>query len=152
MNNVDGATARYSELRDTGDPSWQAIGESGSMLLAGDLDGAMQAADRAVAANDGNPYAHYQAGAAASRRNDFARAAAEFSRAAEIKPDFAYAHYYAGLAHQRLKHTAEMSAHFEAFMRLAPQAPERTAVAAVLRTLRDDWDRALRRLRPEPAS
>lgn len=136
MDNTAGATAQYAQLQQTGDESWQAIGESGAKLVSGDLAGALEAATRAVTLNEGNPFAHYQVAAVASRQNNFEQAAQEFGRAIELKPDFAYAHYYAGLAHQRLRHTAEMSRHFEAFMRLAPDAPERAAVAAVLRTLR----------------
>jgi tetratricopeptide (TPR) repeat protein len=136
MNNDEQAAQQYARLRETGDDSWKAIGESGALLTEGNLDGAMDAAQRAVSANDGNPYAHYQVGAVALRQNDFERAANEYGRAVELKPDFAYAHYYSGLAHQRLKQTAKMSEHFEAFMRLAPEAPERSAVAAILRTLR----------------
>lgn len=136
MNDSGGASEQYAMLRETGDESWSAIGESGTKLMAGDLSGAMAAANRAVETNGENPYAHYQVGAVASRQNNFDRAAESFSRALQLKPDLAYAHYYAGLAHQRLKHTAQMSEHLEAFMRLAPDAPERTAVAAILRTLR----------------
>jgi tetratricopeptide (TPR) repeat protein len=136
MNDPGRAADQYGRLRDTGDPSWRAIGESAILLNEGNADGAMQAAERAVAANGDNAYAHYQVGAAANRQNNFGRAAEAFSRAVELKPDFAYAHYYAGLAHQRLKNIARMSEHFEAFMRLAPDAPERSAVAAILRTLR----------------
>jgi tetratricopeptide (TPR) repeat protein len=136
MNNNGKAAEQYARLQDTGDAAWKAIGESGARLMQGDLEGATEAADRAVAANGDNPYAHYQFAAVASRRNDWARAAEAFRRALKLKPDFAYAHYYAGLAHQRLKHTAEMSEHLETFIRLAPEAPERPAVAAILRTLR----------------
>jgi tetratricopeptide (TPR) repeat protein len=136
MNNGGQAAEAYERLQRTSDDAWKAIGESGTRFGNGDLDGAMEAANRAVAANGGNPYAHYQLGLVASRRNDFARAADAFSRTAELKPDFAYAHYYAGLACQRLKQTAKMSEHLETFMRLAPEAPERPAVAAILRTLR----------------
>ena len=136
MNQGGRAVEQYSHLRETGDDSWRAIGESGALLTEGNLDGAMQAAERATGANGDNAYAHYQVGAVASRQNNFEKAASEFSRAVELKPDFAYAHYYAGLAQQRLKNVARMSEHFEAFMRLAPDAPERTAVAGILRTLR----------------
>ena len=96
------------------------------------MDEASEAANRAVAANGDNPFTHYQAGLVASRKNDFERAAAEFGRSVELKPDFAYGHYYAGLANQKLRQTAKMSQHLEAFLRLAPDAPERSAVNAVL--------------------
>jgi tetratricopeptide (TPR) repeat protein len=136
MNNSGRAAEQYTRLRETGDDAWKAIGESGVLLSEGNADGARQAAERAVAANGNNPYAHYQVGAAANRQSDFGKAAEAFGRAVDLKPDFAYAHYYAGLAQQRLKNIARMSEHFEAFMRLAPDAPERSAVAAILRTLR----------------
>jgi tetratricopeptide (TPR) repeat protein len=132
MNDSGRAVEQYSRLRETGDASWKAIGESGALLTEGNGDGAMQAAERAVAANGGNAYAHYQLGAVANRQGNNERAAAAFGRAVELKPDFAYAHYYAGLANQRLKNIVRMSEHFEAFMRLAPDAPERNAVAAIL--------------------
>ena len=136
MNESGRAAEEYTRLRDIGDDSWRAIGESGALLTEGNLDGALEAAERAVAANGDNAYAHYQVGTVATRQDNFERAAEEFARAVELKSDFAYAHYYAGLAHQRLKNVPRMSEHFEAFMRLAPEAPERTAVAAILRTLR----------------
>jgi tetratricopeptide (TPR) repeat protein len=132
LNNNDRALEEYGRLRETGDDSWKAIGESATLLIQGNAAEAMQA----VAANDGNAYAHYQVGAVAHRQNDYARSAEEFRRAVDLKPDLAYAHYYAGLAQQRLKNIPRMSEHFEAFMRLAPDAPERNVVAAILRTMR----------------
>ena len=136
MDNAGGAGEQYARLRESGDASWKAIGESGVALTAGNHDAAMDAANRAVAASGDNAYAHYQVGIVASRQNDFARAAAAFDRATQLKPDFAYAHYYAGLANQRVKQVPKMSEHLETFLRLAPDAPERSAVAAILRTLR----------------
>jgi len=130
------ANAEYGRLRETGDSSWKAIGESGALLIAGDVGGALGAATRAIGANGDNPYAHYQVGVVRSRQNAFQEAAQAFGRAVELKPDFAYAHYYAGLAYSRLKQAAKMSEHLEAFMQLAPNAPERAGVAAMLRTLR----------------
>ncbi|HXG87284.1 MAG TPA: hypothetical protein VNJ02_03025 [Vicinamibacterales bacterium] len=136
MANQGRADEEYGRLRETGDDAWQAIGASGSALLSGNMPGAMADAERAVAANGDNAYAHYQVGVVASRQNNFARAAAAFARSVELKPDLAYGHYYAGLANQRLKQTAKMSQHLELFLQLAPDAPERAAVAAILRTLR----------------
>jgi tetratricopeptide (TPR) repeat protein len=136
LENTARANEEYSRLREQGDESWKAIGESGAALLAGDLTAAREAANRAVESNGDNPYAHYQTGIVASRQNNFPSAVEAFTRTIELKPDFAYAHYYAGLASQRLKQTAKMSEHLELFMKLAPDAPERAAVAAILRTLR----------------
>jgi tetratricopeptide (TPR) repeat protein len=136
MENTGRANEEFARLRDAGDESWKAIGESGAALLGGDTGAAMNAAKRAVAANDNNSYAHYQIGLVANRQNDFQRAADAFERSVQLKPDFAYAHYYAGLANQRVRQIAKMSEHLETFMRLAPDAPERATVASILRTLR----------------
>jgi hypothetical protein len=54
----------------------------------------------------------------------------------ELKPDFAYAHYYAALANQRQRQLPKAADHFNAFLRLAPDAPERSAVLAIMRTLK----------------
>jgi tetratricopeptide (TPR) repeat protein len=136
MNNNDRAEQEFSRLRETGDDSWRAIGESGALLNSGNTEGAMEAATRAVAANDGNPYAHYQVGLVAAQQENSERALEAFSQALERKPDFAYAHFHAGRASQRLRQIARMSEHFTLFLKLAPDAPERTAVAAILRTMR----------------
>ena len=136
MDNGGRANEEYSRLRERGEEDWKAVGESGAALTAGNLDEAMAAATRAVSANDGNPYAHFQLGIVASRQNNSQKAAEAFGRAAEIKPDLAYAHYYAGIANQRIKQIPKMSEHLETFLRLAPDAPERDAAAAILRTLK----------------
>jgi tetratricopeptide (TPR) repeat protein len=136
MDNNGGAEERYSRLRETGDDAWKAIGESGAKALAGDLNGAMDAANRAVAANGENPFSHYQLGIVAARQSNYERAAEAFTRTTELRPDFAYAHYYAGQAAQRLKQTAKMADHFRYFLKFAPDAPERQAVQSILRTLR----------------
>ena len=52
---------------------------------------------------------------------------AAFTKAIELKPDFAYAHYYAALAYQRQRQLPKTAEHFDAFLRLAPDAPERSA-------------------------
>jgi tetratricopeptide (TPR) repeat protein len=136
MNDNGAAGERYGQLRDQGDDSWKAIGEAGGKLLARDVEGAMDAANRAVAANEGNPYAHYQLGIVATRQNNYQRALEAFTRATELKSDFAYAHYYAADAAQRLKQTPKAVQHYTAFIRLAPDAPEKPAVQSLLRTLR----------------
>lgn len=126
----------FGRLRESGGEDWKAIGESGATLLAGDQDGALAAAERAVAANGTNPYTHYQLGAVAFRQNNFQRAAEAFGQSVQLKPDLAYGHYYAGMAFQRLKQTPKMSEHLETFLKLAPDAPERAMVSSMLRTLR----------------
>ena len=70
------------------------------------------------------------------KANDWGTAVAGFTRAVELKPDFAYAHYYAALAYQRQRQLSKTAEHFDAFLRLAPDAPERSAVLAILRTIK----------------
>ena len=136
MDNNSGAEERYGRLRESNDDAWKAIGESGAKLLSGDLNGAMEAATRAVQANGDNPFAHYQMGVVAARQSDYKRATEAFTRTTELRPDFAYAHLYAGQAAQRLKQTAKMADHFRYFLKFAPDAPERQAVQSILRSLR----------------
>ena len=136
MKNDGRAGEEYSRLRESGGEDWKAIGESGAAMVGGDLPAAMEAAERAIAANGENTYSHYQLGLVATRQNDFPRAAEAFARSVQLKPDLAYAHYYAGMSYQRIKQISKMSEHLTLFLQLAPDAPERATVAAMLRTLR----------------
>ncbi|MBM3807900.1 MAG: hypothetical protein FJW22_06855 [Acidimicrobiia bacterium] len=135
LEQPDQARAELARLRD-GDQAWGLIAESAEAQLAGDNGRAVELARRAVEADRGNAFAHYQLGLAASRATDWGRAVAGFTKALEAKPDFAYAHYYAGLAYQRQRQLPKTADHFDAFLRLAPDAPERSAVAAILRTIK----------------
>jgi tetratricopeptide (TPR) repeat protein len=135
MNDIDAARQRYDQLRGQEDEAWKAIGEAASKLLDNDAGGAVESASRAIAANDGNPYAHFQLGIATSRDDNWERASEAFTRATELKPDFAYAHYYAGQAAQHIKQTSKAVDHYTAFVRLAPDAPERSAVQSLLRSI-----------------
>jgi tetratricopeptide (TPR) repeat protein len=136
MEQGDRANAEFGKLAASGDPAWQAIGESGQALVANDAARAVEVARRATAAAGDNPFAHYQLGLAASKAGDFATASGALSRAAELKPDLAYAHYYAGLAYQRQRQLPKAAQHFDAFLKLAPDAPERSAVQQIMRTLK----------------
>ena len=60
---------------------------------------------------------------------------AQRSRRPDLDPTWAYAHYYAGLAYSKVKRVDLTERHFQAFLRLAPQAPERPGVQSILRTL-----------------
>jgi tetratricopeptide (TPR) repeat protein len=132
----DGAAAEMARLRASDDAAWRLVGESGEALLANDAGRAVELARRAVDADAGNPFAHYQLGLAAIKTSDWGTAVAGFSRAAELKPDLAYAHYYAALSHQRQRQLPKAAEHFDQFLRLAPDAPERSAVLAIMRTLK----------------
>ncbi len=131
----DQAAAAFRQIRAGGDESWKLVAESGEALIANDGARALDLAQQAVAAGD-TSWAEYQLGLAASKQNDFNTAVRAFNRSIELKGDFAYAHYYAALAHQRIRQLSKAAEQFEAFLRLAPDAPERQAVVAIMRTLK----------------
>lgn len=136
LERSDRANAEMTRLRASDNQSWRLIGESGEALIGNDAARAVDLARRAVEADGGNPFAQYQLGLAASKANDWGTAVAAFTKAIELKPDFAYAHYYAALAYQRQRQLPKTAEHFDAFLRLAPDAPERAAVQAILRTIK----------------
>jgi tetratricopeptide (TPR) repeat protein len=136
LDRHDAAVAEMTRLRASDQPAWRLIGESGEALMANDAGRSVDLARRAIEADGGNPFAHYQLGLAASKAGDWGTAVQALTKAVELKPDFAYAHYYAALAYQRQRQLPKTADHFDAFLRLAPDAPERSAVVAILRTIK----------------
>jgi tetratricopeptide (TPR) repeat protein len=136
MERSDRAVAELTRLRASDQPAWRLVAESGEALIANDAGRAVELGRRAVEADGDNAFAHYQLGLAAAKANDWGTAVASFTRAVEVKPDFAYAHYYAALSYQRQRQLSKTAEHFDAFLRLAPDAPERSAVLAILRTIK----------------
>ena len=136
MDRTDQAAAQLSRLKASDQAGWRLVGESGEALIANDAGRSVELARRAIEADGGNPFAHYQLGLAASKAGDWGGAVQGFTKALELKPDFAYAHYYAALAYQRQRQLSKTAEHFDAFLRLAPEAPERSAVVAILRTIK----------------
>jgi tetratricopeptide (TPR) repeat protein len=132
----DRAREQFARLRETDNPAWQLIAQSGEALVGGNSGGAVNLARQATEAAGDNPFAFYQLGFAASKAGDWGTATAALSRAVELKPDFAYAHYYAAIAYQRARKLPKAAEHFDAFLRLAPDAPERQAVQAIMRALK----------------
>jgi tetratricopeptide (TPR) repeat protein len=133
----DQAIELYLQLsaRPPGD-AWHFVGLSGQQLVGGDDNGALASARQAVSMAGGLPEAHYQLGLVLAKRQEWANAAAEFDRTAELNPSYAYAHYYGGLMHYRNNRPDRMANHFDQFMKLAPEAPERPEVTQILRTVR----------------
>jgi tetratricopeptide (TPR) repeat protein len=82
-----------------------------------------------------NVFVQYELGLSYAVRNDFASAARVFDGCIDTEPSFAYAYYRSGLAYQRLERADLMANRFDRFLRLAPNAPERAEVEAVLRTI-----------------
>jgi tetratricopeptide (TPR) repeat protein len=153
QNQLDAARQELSQLVAAEHPVWRAIGESATALADGNVDQALDAATRAVAqANEraaqaaegiSDPeqatldfHAHYELGLVQARREDWGAAVEAFERAAGVNPRFAYASYYAGMAASRAGRPDRVAIHFERFLQLAPNAPERSAVMAIMRTIR----------------
>jgi tetratricopeptide (TPR) repeat protein len=136
LNRMDGVASEFGKLRASDQPAWRLVGESGDALAANDAGRAVTLARQATEADGNNAFAHYQLGLSASKANDWGTASAAFNRALEIKGDLAYAHYYGALAAQRQRQLPKAAEHFDAFLRLAPDAPERQAVQAIMRTLK----------------
>jgi len=136
LERSDRAIAELTRLRASENAAWRLVGESSEALINNDAGRAVDVARRATEADDGNPFAQYQLGLAAAKASDWGTSVAAFTRAVELKPDFAYAHYYAALAYQRQRQLSKTAEHFDAFLRLAPDAPERSAVLAILRTIK----------------
>jgi tetratricopeptide (TPR) repeat protein len=136
LRHPDQAKASYEKLaaRPDGDP-WDAIGKSAVALLSSNAAGAAQDADQAVARGGSIAEAHFQRGLAMSAQQNFAEAAASFQKATELDPNWANAHFNAGLAFSKARRPDLTAEHFQAFLKLAPQAPERGEVQSILRTL-----------------
>ena len=117
------------------DDPWGLIAESVLYAKDGDRDAALTAALRARAMATSLPQAHYQLGMVQAHRQDFAAASESFVEAARLDQRDAYAHYYAGLGLYRLRQLSSMRRHLEIFLRLAPEAPERSRVESMLQFL-----------------
>jgi tetratricopeptide (TPR) repeat protein len=136
LSQINEARQVYEQLagRPESDP-WRDVGRAGIALLAQDAGGALAASNQAVARDGALPEAYYQQGLAYSAAQDFSNAATALQKASDLDPNWAYAHYYAGLAYSKVKRIDLTAQHFQAFLRLAPQAPERPEVQSIMRTL-----------------
>ena len=136
LDQNDPAKETLGRLAGAGE-AWSAVGESGRLLIEGNLDGALEAAKKAIAQGGGElAYAHYQLGLVHDARGENAEAAAAFARAVELNPQMAYAHFMAGMSFYKAKRVDKMAVYFENFLKLAPNAPERPAVLSIMKTVR----------------
>ena len=131
------AQATYARLagRSAGDP-WHAIGRSAVLLGESKQAEAVQAAREAVRDGAQLAAAQFQLGLALAAGRDYAGAAPAFEAAIAINPQPAYAHYNAGLSYYQVERIDLMARYFESFLKLAPNAPERTQVESIMRTVR----------------
>ena len=126
----------YGRLRERSDEDWKAIGESGAALLGGTTMARWPPPNVQLPRTAPIRTRIIRSARSPSGKRISSAPPRRYGRSVELKPDLAYAHYYAGIAYQRVRQIPKMSEHLETFLRLAPDAPERTAVAAILRTLR----------------
>jgi len=147
LNQNDRAKEEFARLKDADDPVWRLVGESATAAVDNDRDRALELAVKAVeeakAGSGDDPakrlrefHAYYQLGLARTRKEEWTGAAEAFARATELNSNFAYAHYYAGLAYSRVKRPDQVVRYFEMFLKLAPKAPERSAVTSLLRSIK----------------
>jgi tetratricopeptide (TPR) repeat protein len=140
LQRPDEAKAEFGKLTGDGsesDPTvWRLVGESATLSLEGNVQGAIDAARRAVEKDSASFHAQYQLGMALSAAEQWEAAAEAFDKASSINSKFAYAHYFAGLGYSKIKRVSRMATHFEIFLKLAPEAPERPAVESLMRTVR----------------
>lgn len=140
MDQADGARAQFARLSagvpDDAPTSWSLVGQSAAALIDGNKDLGVEKAQRAVEMASDQFHPNYQLGLAHAAAEQWERAAEAFEKASTIDPGFAYAHYYAGLAYSHIKQVSKMATHFESFLKLAPEAPERTAVTTLMRRVR----------------
>jgi len=135
LNQNDPAKEDFGRLAGAGE-AWAAVGQSANLLIDGNLDGALEAARKGVAAGGELAQAHYQLGLVLDARNENADAANAFARAVELQPQMAYAHYMAGMSFYKAKRVDKMANYFDSFLKLAPMAPERPAVQSIMKTLK----------------
>jgi tetratricopeptide (TPR) repeat protein len=123
---------------DTGneEDAWTFVGRAAIAALDGNADAALEAATRATTVAPDAFHAQYQLGLVQFAREDFGGASTSMERATQLDGQDAYAHYYAGLAFNRVRRPDKMAQHFQAFVSLAPEAPERQQVMTILNTLR----------------
>jgi len=119
-----------------------ASGSEAKAYLAGSLAKQKKyaaAEDPARAALEANP-THEVAVAALGEslvgQKKYDDAIQRMSAALEKNDGLAYAHFWRGSAYDKKNQAARMVADFEAFLRLAPRAPEAPTVKAVLAALR----------------
>ena len=129
------ALSRLVKLEDAQD-TWSAIAQSNIAVIDGDRDSALDHARRAVELSPDMFHGHYQLGLVEALRSNFDASSMALERACELDPTFAYAHYNAGMAWYRARRLDKMATHFEAFIRLAPEAPERPAVEQLMKSIR----------------
>jgi tetratricopeptide (TPR) repeat protein len=146
LRSKDNAREIYGRLEALPDTNpWHFIGMSAKQFLDSDIGNEReyvaahnQAIGWAESASKLAPTmmeAYYMVGLILFDMSAWNEASREFEKAAELNPNFAYAHYYAGRSHRSAQRPERALPHFEAFLKLAPNAPERAEVQGLIKTL-----------------
>ena len=109
---------------------------AGSLAKQGKFQEGADAARAAVAANPTQPVAVEALGESLVGLKQYDAAINAMSQALAKKNDLAFAYYWRGKAYNEKKQTARMVDDFQAFVKLAPKAPEAVAVKRLLAALR----------------
>ncbi|MBL8229869.1 MAG: tetratricopeptide repeat protein [Bryobacterales bacterium] len=112
------------------------VGMAQAMVAQKDYTQADRVLNEAASLDEGNKELPYARGLLMLARKEFANSAKHFETAISRNSKHAYAHYYAGMAYNGMKRPDRMVEHFEAFLKLAPDAPEASKVQSVLRSVR----------------
>jgi tetratricopeptide (TPR) repeat protein len=135
LRQIEEGRRLFERLSATGDGGWRAA----SRLALATLAGSAPEIDAARAEGGGYPahaFVQFELGLAHMNRGALREAAEALDRSSAAEPTLAHAYYYAGLAYQKLDRTDLMADRFETFLRLAPDAPQRPEVQAVMNTIR----------------
>jgi tetratricopeptide (TPR) repeat protein len=90
----------------------------------------------ALRLSPGDPVASAALGEALVAQGKLDQAVQRLTAVLQADPHLPYAHYWRGQAYQRSRQVARMVEDYEAFLRLAPDAPEAPALRALLASLR----------------
>jgi tetratricopeptide (TPR) repeat protein len=102
----------------------------------GQYEDALRLAEEVLRSCPDQPVASAALGQALVGLGRLEEAIARLTSVLQARPDLAYAYYWRGKAYNGRQLTARMVDDFEAFLRLAPDAPEAAAIRQLLSSLR----------------
>jgi tetratricopeptide (TPR) repeat protein len=132
-DNLDGAAANFSNAIEIRPAYAQALAARGD-VYAQQKKWDLAAADlvKVKELQPDNVQAQYQLGMAYAWQERFQDAVNVLSHVVEVNPQHAYAHYWLGMSYYKIKDYTKMINHLEAFLQLAPDAPEAVQVKEIL--------------------
>lgn len=101
-----------------------------------DTGKAMELLNKAIELKPESAEAFHYRGMVKTQQKDFQGGIADLEKAIEVDPSRAYSHYYLGLAYNGVKRPDKMAEHLQAFLKMAPDAPDADKVRSVLKAFR----------------